>query len=326
MFGNIVQQGSFVSTGSNVTLNLVSGADYIETINYTQIAANAASTGYAFFALTGTTGVAGGLANGSAIEIQSNAGATAVDYRVTTTGFLLGVNSATATPGNPVALTAISNAAVPIVSTATTTGLASGSVVELINVTGGQQFGGMTFTVDTIVASTSFRLKYAPQIAAATTGTYRIIPFDPIFYPRRRFITAITTGTTTVVKMSVDHTFTVGQLVRLNVPTAYGSISTNIDGLTGTIIAIDTVNNTITLNLDSTGFGTFVFPLTTAVPFTQAQVVPVGSGVLNEETTLDDATENRAITGVVLAGGTADSPAGVANDVIYWRAYKSYSS
>lgn len=328
MDGTIIQQGSFVSGGVNTTLNIISGVDWIKTFNATKIAANTASAGKSFEYYVGTTGVVGGLANGSAWELQNNGAATAVNLIVTTTGFTVGINSATAVPGAPVAVTAISAANPPVVSTGSTTGLATDSgVVEIINVVGAQQFGGMTFSVGTVALNTSFVLKYAPQIVAGTTGFYRIIPFDPIFFPRRRFITAITTGTTTQIKMSVQTTYTAGQLVRIVVPAAYGSISANIDGLTATVLSINATTNVVTVDLDSTGMGTFVFPLTAAVPFTQAQLSPVGAGTNPADlTNLGDAVENRAVFGVRLAGGTIDSPAGQANDVIYWIAGKSFST
>jgi hypothetical protein len=126
--------------------------------------------------------------------------------------------------------------------------------------------------------------------------------------------------------MSVTHGFTVGQEVRIIVPDAFGM--TEIDGLQGTITAIDTTTttgNSITVDIDSTAFTTFAFPLAAAVPFSPAMVVPLGEAATSPyENLLDDATINTGYIGMILAAG-ADSPAGVTSDVIYWVAGKSFS-
>jgi len=136
-----------------------------------------------------------------------------------------------------------------------------------------------------------------------------------------RYISAITKAASAVVTMTVTHGFTVGQEVRLIVPAAYGMVEAN--NLQGMITAIDATYNTITINIDSSSFTTFAFPLTGAAPFTPAIVVPVGEDVTYPNSN-DDATTNTGYMGLKLAGG-AQSPAGSASDVIYWVAGKSFS-
>lgn len=321
MTGTVIQQGAFISVGTPTTLSVVSGVDWIQVYNQSSIINNPANAGKAFYAqfLNGTI-------LGTGYEWQNNAGATAVNLIAAPAGSFALANSSTSTPGAPVAITAISAANPPIVSTGSTTGLGTGSVVEIINTTGAKQFGGMRFTIDTVVTDTSFRLKYAPQIVAGTNGFYRIIPFDPIFYPRNRFITAITVGATTQIKMSVQTTYTVGQLVRVIVPPAYGAISQSINGLQGTILSIDAATNIATLNIDSTGFGAFVFPLTAATPFTQAQLAPIGAGTNPADATnLGDAVDNRAISGITLAPGV-DGPGGSTGNTMVWTVGASFAT
>lgn len=324
MTGTTILQGSFTSTGVNTTISVPSGASWVRVLNTTALAAQTNNASYEWVVQDVGTGLAAAVGR----ELRANAGSTAVNM-LASTGSILSINTATALPGAPVALTAISAATPPLVSTGSTTGLSSNNgVVEIINVVGAQQFGGMTFSIGTVVANTSFTLKYAPTIIAGTTGFYRIIPNDPIFYPRRRYITAITTGATTQIKMSVDTTYTVGQLVRIVVPAAFGSISQNINGLSATVLSINTTTNVVTVDLNSTGMGTFVFPLTAAVPFTQAQLAPIGSGAPDTgetSNTLLDATENRAVSGIQLLGGTMNLPAGLNGDVIYWQAGTSFN-
>lgn len=321
MTGTVTQQGVFASLGVATNLPIVSGVDWINTSNSTAMALITANAAVIFYGQRTTDDSFVGW------DLRNNAGGTGIGaaFPLAAGDFTL-VNSSTAPLGAPVAITAISNANPPIVATASTAGLSDGSVVEIINTTGAKQFGGMTFTIDTIVANTSFRLKYAPQIVAGTNGFYRIVPFNPIFFPRRRFITAITVGATTQIKMSTQTTYTVGQLVRVIVPPAFGAISQNINGLAGTILAIDPATNIATLDINSTGFGAFTFPLTGAVPFTQAQLAPVGAGTNPADpTNLGDATENRAISGVQLAAGLT-KPAGNVGDFITWQAGSSFSN
>lgn len=319
MTGTVIQQGLLVSAGNSV-IPVVSGVDWIQTYNFSAITINTANAGKMFWGQRSIIG-----SDFIAYQYQNNGASTAVNIVSAPAGSFTLVDSSTAIPGGPVAITAISAANPPIVSTGSTEGLSAGSVVEIINTTGAKQFGGMRFTIDTIVPDTSFRLKYAPQIVAGTNGFYRIIPFDPIFYPRNRFITAITVGGTTQIKMSVQTTYTVGQLVRVIVPPAYGAISQGINGLQGTILAIDATTNIATLDIDSSAFGAFVFPLTAAVPFTQAQLAPVGAGTNPADATnLGDAVENRAVSGIKLLTGL-NGPAGQINDVISYTLGSSFA-
>ena len=71
------------------------------------------------------------------------------------------------------------------------------------------------------------------------------------------------------------------------------------------------------------------YPASSAVPFSQAQVVPFGEdtgyALTQSVNILGDATVNQSIVGVQLAAG-ALSPAGQNGDVIYWIAGKSFSN
>src|SRR5690606_1375812 len=102
--------------------------------------------------------------------------------------------------------------------------------------------------------------------------------------------------------------------------------------LKASIVAIneadaDGITNTITIDIDTTGFTAFAFPLTAAPGSTPAQVVPMGENTAQAlalgADILGDATRNDAVFGIQLVAGTG-SPAGVANDVIYWVAGKSF--
>ena len=328
MDNTIIQQGMFTSTGSSVTVNLRSDVDWMMVYNLTQAANNSQTTaiGVKYYWQRGMP------ANAKWVTLKSNAtNASQLEQYVTGGGFIL-VDSSLQTPGVlQSTITAISNATIPVVTNTGTNGLVAGNVVRLINVAGAQQIGGMDFTVGyNTLSTTTFSLDYMSTIVAGTTGSWKLIPFNPIFYPRRRSITAITQATSAVVTLSVTHGYQIGQLVRMVVPAAFGMVEMN--GLQATIIAINTntsSGNTITLDIDSSAFTAFAFPLSAATPFSPAEVVPMG-----EDTAaaldygvdiLSDATLNESYIGMILGGGV-NCPAGAASDAIAWVAGKSFSN
>lgn len=93
--------------------------------------------------------------------------------------------------------------------------------------------------------------------------------------PSTLLITNITQASPMVVTFTVpstgSNTYVIGQLVRLNVPRTWGMYQAN--GLTGRIIALGVF--TMTLNIDSTNFDTFVDgSLSSETP---ASLAPAGS-------------------------------------------------
>jgi hypothetical protein len=323
-------QGKFTSTGANKILNIRSDVDWINVYNYTAAAQAAADLGFQYYFQRG-------MAQGRGI-IYAKLGAVANDPITVgeigaTLGFYL-IDTSVNVPGASVALTSVSAGATPVVATGNTAGLADGDIVRLYNVTGGLQLNGLDFTIDTIIANTSFELAYMAQIVLTGAGTFRKIPYNPIYYPRARYISNITQAAQAVVKLTVTHGYKVGQVVRFIVPSVAGSAvsygMTEMNNLQGTILAIDLVNNTITVDIDSSGFTAFAFPTTAlaASGFTPAQVVPIGQNTAESLDAgvdiLTDATVNEALVGIQLIAG-AFSPAGQANDVIYWVAGKSFS-
>lgn len=342
-------QGTFVSTGAAQNISLRSDVDWMIVTNQTKLIANAVSTGLKFEWQRG-------YAAGTGIEWQNNGAGTATFMKWLTAGGFTLFNNTINTPGNSVVLTSITSATPPVVATGSTAGLSVGDIVRIFNTTGAQQLGGLDYTIGTIVANTSFTLAYlnSTNLAAATTGTYRRIPYNPYFYPPTRLIAAIDVATAAgaiaaagspalasnqaIVTLTVTHAFTVGQVIRFVVPTvtatAYGM--PQLDGVQATIISVgDTsstaagaTTNTIRVDVDVSSFGTFVWPLTTDPVHTPAQVVPVGENtavaIAAGSNILGDSEVNLGAIGMTLAAGT-NSPAGVVGDVIYWIAGKSFN-
>jgi hypothetical protein len=321
----IIQQGRFTSTGESQVLSIRSDFDWIRVYNLTAADQAAADLGYEFYFQRGMTDGRGLV--WSKLGTVANEPVT-IGQIAANAGFFM-LDSSDQSPNAAVAITAGSNAAQPVYSTADTSGLSTGSIVRLSQLTGQEQLAGVDFEIDNVIASTSFRIRWALDSApgaAATAGFYRIIPFDPIYYPRRRYIAAITNAAQAVVTLTVTHGYTVGQQVRFVVPEEFGMIEMN--GLQGTITAVSAVNNTITVDIDSSAFTAFDIPAAGDIPLTWAQVVPFGEDTAQALSSavdiLADATRNTGFIGVRLVAGN-NSPAGNANDEIYWVAGKSFS-
>ncbi len=324
-------QGRFTSLGGNTIIALTSGIDWIWVKNITQSYAAGSGQGVEYYWQVGMTQGRGTIYTKTAVT-----NALSISQIAANAGFYF-VNSTVNIPGPSLTLTGITSGNPPVVNTANTSSLNNGSIVRIFSTVGALQLGGLDFTIGALTPGVSFTLAYMAAIASANpgAGTFRVIPFNPYFYPEVRYITKISQATQAIVTLSVDHTFTVGQSIRFIVPTVTATTfgMTELDGVEATIVAInqadvDGVTNTITVDVDTTGFSAFAFPLTTSPGFTPAQIVPVGENTATAlnlgANILGDATINQGFIGLQLQGGAA-SPGGSNNDVIYWVAGKSFS-
>jgi hypothetical protein len=332
-YGTIIQQGNFTSTGVNKILVVRSDIDWFSTLNMT------AAAGTAQWAATRTFWQRGMADNNAFIEYH----AAATDVVSVKTG-LVGINGVTggyklintsaSTPGAAITITDISVAGV--VLTGTTTGLvANSSIVRINNAVGAAQLGGIDYMVTAVNVGVSFTIGTAiaaGNIVAANapgaTAAYQVIPFDPIFYPSRRVITNITAAAAAVVTTSVPHGYRVGQVVRLNIPPVAGAAATmsQINGLLGEITVVGSTT-TFTVNIDSSTFTAFTWPVTANAPFTPPYVTPVGEGTdstIANPALVDGAKDNVGYIGIQLAGGIS-MPAGANLDDIFWKAGKSFN-
>lgn len=319
-YNTVIQQGSFTSTGSNQVIQVRSGVDWIEVYNATQIAAQAASTGYRFYWQAG-------LPQGSAFQTESNGAANAVNINYIATGGFTLQDSSINVPGPKIATTATTNVVRPVTSTGSTAGMTTGSTIaRLSGIAAQPNICGIDFTVGTIVANTSFAwanaLANVPG-AVGGAGFYQIIPFDPLYYPTKRYIINITQANPAIVTTSVNHGYVVGQSVRLQVPSVFGMTQAN--NLLVNIVSTPT-EGTFGISVDTTAFSAFVYPGPASVPFTPAAAIPVGeeTDAFSNPNLLDDATVNEGYIGVLLGGGI-NGPAGQNGDFILWKAGKSFN-
>lgn len=340
----ITLQGRFTSDGNAKTLDLRSDWDWIKVINETVSYAAGNDDGAEFYFQRGMTD-----GNGLMYLKEATIGALVPEEIADGEGFFY-VDSSIATPSARAALTAITAANPPVVTSAGH-GLSVGDIVRFDSLDNQPQIAGMDFTVTASGVTFTIGNINLVNSTASTAGFWRRIPFDPIFYPRRRFITYVSSEAQCKVYMSVTHGYTVGQKIRLQFPggsNVWGDYA-QLHEVQATILEINATRagnepnnggtaNNIVLDVDTSAFtawnatfgaaGNQAYPAAAAVPFSNAQVVPLGedtSYALSQNVNiLDDATRNTAIIGVTLQAG-ATSPAGQNGDVIYWVAGKSFS-
>lgn len=240
------------------------------------------------------------------------------------------------------------NGTFTITSTAT---LFPGATVLITRNSVNKQLGGMYFTIDTVASSTTFTIANASWLAAgsftsgAETFKVQLVSVPPYYYPSLATVVAISAANPAVVTTSVSTGFTVGQVVRLRVPTVFGMTQAN--NITGIISAVS--KNQITLggttgafslnnSIDTSAFTAFTWPLAAGVPFNYATVTPVGSGpqqvpdapavAFYNSDTLLDATQNISFDGFVVGSGILNTASttvfGVtAGDVFAWTAWRA---
>lgn len=340
MDGTMIWQGEYRQADAPVDKYIVlrGDIDWMNVVNWTQSVATNADCGTHYY---WQRGMADGL---GLVYYHPAADATlAVAATAAGAGFTL-LNTTDTAPGAARAITGATNVVAPVIAAANTDGLAVGSIVRLSNVTGALSLSSWDFQVGAITAGVNFTMAYNMANAAGAAGTagyYRIIPYDPIFYPRWRYIVNITQATAAVIHTSVDHGYTVGQKIRVNLPSAVFGM-TEINGVEGIVTAVTA--GTITTNINSSGFSAFTFALPASVPFTMPTVNPVGidmgTALTGAVDILSDATRNTGYIGMKLHVGNLAganlgtlSPAGSniaagagTGDVIKWRAGKSFSN
>jgi hypothetical protein len=329
--------------------------------NYTQMgvagAAAPGSIGYDFY---WQRGMPAGAAMVKYKTVTTNA---AVDDLILSGGFTLydpSGQSSGALPvmSAPVATTASTNATRPVVSTASTAGISVGTIIRMSN-TAQIDVNAVDMVVSAVTANTSFTLLEADNALATAPGAiggagfYRIVNYNALYYPRRRFVTNVTAAAAPTVSTSIPHGLTPGQIVRFNIPKlATGATGmVQLDGQVATVVSVTNDRNFV-INVDTSAYTAFAWPTIAQGPSSFPHLVPVGENTATSLSTvaaqvpsigglqinatqsgiLADSTVNTGFLGMVLGTGAAGvvlttaitGPAGTAaSDVIYWVAGKS---
>ena len=367
MDGTILGQGSFVvpSTIVNQVIAIPSAADWVKVYNYTQYGTAGTASTYNGIRYYWQRGMTPGQA---IVEFYATNATTAVSAdTLATGGFTIYDPSAQQTGsqpllGNPVAFTALTNATRPVLTVASTAGVSVGSVIRL---SGSAQtdINGHDFVVGAVSLNSSITLLTASNVLANVPGAiggagfYRIVTYPPLFYPAKKTVVKITQSATAAqVSTAIEHSYTVGQAVRFNIPAVSGMTQLNTtvfnQYMYSTVTSVvDAYNFTIDTNTAS--FTAFTWPTIAQQPSSFPTVEPIGENsafALNSNTAqfpqyqglnvynanggvFSDATVNTGYYGMVLGTGglgTANSgltitgPAGsTAGDLVYWTCGKA---
>jgi hypothetical protein len=393
MDGTILSQGSFVASSVGLA-NPNPGNAEVGQANaaYIQIPSNADWMSVRNWTQSGVAGTSGAYFNGTAnayvgieffwqrgmpvgeglVKYYSNAGAAINGDVILSGAFTLfdpsGQSGSYAAPvvGNAVATTATTNATRPVVSTASTAGLYVGAVVRLSN-TAQTDVNGVDMVVSAVTVNTSFELLFASNALATApgviggTGFYRIVNTQPLYYPRRRYVTNISQATNAVVSTSVQHGMTPGQEIRFSIPGvgAANASMVQLDGMSAIILSV-VDDYSFVVNVNTSTFSAFVWPTAAQTPCSFPLMVPFGEDTATSLSTvaaqvpsvggvqifgtqsgiLADATVNTGYLGMILGNGGNGNilttpvlgPSGsiswsagnvATGDLMYWVAGKS---
>jgi hypothetical protein len=335
----IVTQETFVqpTPAINQIVPLPSGADYFVSTNLTQMALQPA-TGVVVrgeWYGGGLTAVNDGIRwkkNGTTpFGLQIDTFANNVSPNSTSNGFTY-VTSFPA-PQAPLTGTTITNAT-PAVASVTNT-YSNGDTVVIYNSVGALMYSGMTFTISSVSGSGFTLLGLNTPGSAATAFTVRRVnQFTPV-EPSFLFVTAVTQATQAQVTTSQVHNMVVGQKVEFTVPGSFGMVQLNnyyqAQSKPPIITSVVDAYN-FTINVNTTGYTAFAFPLSSLSPTAQlfATVAPAGQSATYNPIT--QVTTGYNFTTVPFRSGVfvpymylpagAQSPGGAAGDTIVVQAYK----
>jgi hypothetical protein len=233
-----------------------------------------------------------------------------------------------------------------VVTMASTGDIQVGDYVRLYSTTGELQIAGYSFQVTAVTANTSITLGYmasavsagglATFAAAGTAGfVKKYIPGRN--YPRAMRVAMITKAAQAVVYFTRKNDFTPGEIVSFRVPSAFGMIEINNKAVRVLSVTNSATVSSITIDLDTTGYTTFAFPLsaTAAAGVSPAFCVPASSGVVPDNgsatnaqqppsTNLLDAFDNRNTRIIQFGHALFDVTSFniVDGDIWMWQAFK----
>lgn len=267
-----------------------------------------------------------------------NAAGTAILPGVVTTNAISAYDGQLASPNNVLLGPAITGTTItkanPAVCTAAAHGLQTGDVVQISNNVVMKQLGGLYFTI-TVTGANTFTIPLNTNTANFTAETGFVVKKVNYnnFYPNRLTIAAVTAANPMVISTTTAHGLTVGQQVRVIVPSVFGMTQANT--LTGVITVVNSTTSFTIGSINSSAFTAFAWPAVASVPFTPAQIIPIGSGpspvtfgnVTYNVDVLDDAIINQRFQGFTIGTGLLIASTGAvigvtASDVFSWTAWR----
>lgn len=237
--------------------------------------------------------------------------------------------------------TAIATGTFTISSTAS---LYAGATILMTQNSVNKKLGGVFFTVSTVASSTTFTianssawLNTASFTDGAETFYVQLVVTPSLYYPQNAQIAYISAANPAVVTTTTNTNLTVGQQVRLYVPTAFAMTQANfttavVSAVSGNQITLGGANAFgVSNGLNSSAFTAFAWPAQTGIPYTPAYMVPIGSGPypispgFYNDDTYYGATSNQAYYGFTVGTNilqTTGTFIVAASDVITWTAWR----
>ena len=281
-----------------------------------------------------------GDAAGSA-DVQYFGTAPAVEANAITLGGFTFIEAGTYQFGPSLTISGITQAAAAVVTTSTNHNLATGDSVLLSGTTAMLQISGEVYTITRLSATTfSIPVNSTGFTAAATAGFAKQVLFPDLYIPFRSVITAIAVGATTTITLGVNHSFVVGQEVLIQIPTvdatAWGTVeldtetfnNANVVPQQAYVTAITA--NTITVNVNSTGFTAFAYPTSAqaglGISFPAVYAIGdqnfglIGPGPFTPPITIPGAFAANTRKGVLVGLGNGTLVMHANNDVVRWTA------
>lgn len=264
-------------------------------------------------------------------------------------------NAANQQKGPNIAVASFVPGATTTFTTSAPHGFVVGDNVRIVNMTSAPQLGGLVMTVTAVGSTTTFTTLLNSSNALTSVGTvYKVgnanLPQPSLYYPEWRAIAAVSLTNPMVVTTLVRQIYQIGDVVRFNIPSAFGmsQLNTGTNGLPVqfTVIAVNNAigTQTVTLAVDATAFTAFSWPVAANYPLQLPVMIPQGEGNINNfqgfgvvpaplpygnQNILGFATQNQGQNGILIGAGDGTNSAttggiiGSTVDVWEWRAITS---
>jgi len=309
----LLMQDSFTSEGIDKQIDLPGSADYFTARNLTQEATtHTPGRGIKFEWFNSSS-----FPPASQLRTFKTDATDVLNATQDTSGGFTYYASAPAVEAEVVG-TAITNASPAVVAMVNT--YSEGDVVRLYGATGMQQIAGMEFTISSVSGTgfTLLGLDASGFAAAATAVKARRVPKLKPVEPSALFVTAISQASEAVITLSKAHSFVVGQTLHFSIPSSFGMAE--MDQKSATVTAVTAYS--ITVDVDSSAFSAFAFPLSTGVPVVRLFATVAPEGQRNSYNISEVPYRSGSFLPYMHLPAGQQSPAGSAGDIIFWQAWK----
>lgn len=266
-----------------------------------------------------------GMSDGTALTFSSSTGPATVP-KFLATGGITPIRSVSNLYGPAQAGSGITKANPAVMTLTNSSVYNTGDVVLLESTTGAFQFSGIPWSVVSTGATTynlgisGTTFSASPFANAATNVVARKVLYPFGMTPYLSYIVALSLGATTTVTTSFPHGLSVGDTIRLVIPSQWGTVQ--ISGQQGIVTAVaNTIQFTVAIN--SSNATAFAFPTSAqaAAGVTWPQVIPFG----DQASAFDlSATDNNYLG--LMIGNSSSAGAAILNEnsaLCVWRAQKS---